>query len=368
MAATDVTSGVLFGLLALGLALGCSGASFESGGTGGSGGTASAGGTSGTSGKGGASGKGGGSKGGSGGSAGTNGGAGGSSGSGTRGGMGGGGGTSASGGSSGTGADGGTAGTSASGGTSGAGGTASGGTSGTAGSSACVAGDPCVTPGDTCVEDVCCPCLLGCEGGAWAPKACPDCAVSSCPPDPPANGTACTACELPSDGCQWDECPQDGPLYTGACVEDRWEITADPSCGLGGACCTGNGDCPDHHCVSDVCKSDDARGCWDDDQCDNEEVCSGVWVCPCNADCGGFDEPGTCVPKDLGCCIDDGDCKASETCLRGVCKLPAPDGGCWSDRDCPGGSCESEAVCACNESCLVPDHAGTCLDVVPLPF
>jgi len=368
MAPRDATSGVLFGLLALGLALGCAGASFESGGKGGSGGVAAEGGTSGTSGKGGTSGKAGGSKGGSGGdtsqtggSGGTSGGSGGGSGSGAQGGKGGAGGSS---GSSGTGADGGTAGSSASGGT---GGTANGGTAGTAGSFPCVTGGECANDGDSCSEAGCCPPRHTCEGGVWGPGAPPPCAAPLCPFERPADGTACSVCSVPSDGCTWDECPFDGPLYTGACVDDHWQITADESC-TNGACCTGNGDCEDHHCVSRVCKSDDPRGCWDDDQCASEEVCSGVWVCPCSADCDGFDEPGTCVPKDSECCVDDVDCKDSETCLRGVCKLPDPAGGCWSDRDCIGGSCEGESLCACNESCLVADHPGMCVDSVPLPF
>jgi hypothetical protein len=149
-------------------------------------------------------------------------------------------------------------------------------------------------------------------------------------------------------------------------VDGHWQVTTDESC-VNGACCTDNGECADHHCVDGVCKSDDARGCWDDGQCATEEVCSGVWVCPCTADCDGFDEPGTCVPKvDAGCCIDDEDCKDGGTCLRGVCKLPDPDGGCWSDRECLDGTCEGESVCACNENCLMADQAGLC--VVALPF
>jgi hypothetical protein len=347
-------------------AVGCSGAEFDSaapkGGTGGASGDGSGGTDTGTGGTGGDTSQ-------TGGSSGTKAGKGGSSGSGVRGGSSGraGRGGSATGGTSGGSAgDAGTAGMPATGGSGGTanggtanGGTANGGTSGTAGSFPCVTDGECGNDGDTCSEGGCCACSHTCESGVWGPRQCPPCAAPICPVDPPADGSTCNACSVPSTPCEYDQCPVDGPLTTATCVDDHWMVTVDSSCS-GGACCSGNGDCQDHHCIDGVCKDDDARGCWGDDQCGNDEVCSGIWVGPCNADCAGFDEPGTCVPKSGGCCIDDGDCKESHTCLRGVCKAATPD-GCWSDRECLGGTCEGESICGCGMDCIIADMPGQCL-------
>lgn len=357
MAPRNSTSGAALAVMAVVWAVGCAGASFESaeqqGGTGGASGD---GGTSGT-GKGGSGATdGGGSQ--TGGSSGTLAGKGGSlarGGSSGKGGKGGG----TTGGTSGT--TGGTAGDAGTAGSSAGGGTANGGTAGTAGSFPCVTEGACGDDGDTCSEGGCCACSHTCDGGVWGPPQCPPCAAPLCPLDAPTDGAACSACSVPEAPCEYDECPA-GPLTTATCVDGHWTVTVDDAC-VGSACCTGNGDCQDHHCIAGVCKDDDVRGCWGDDQCGNDEVCSGMWVCPCTADCDGVDEPGTCVPKDADCCRDDGDCKESRTCLSGVCKAADPN-GCWSDRDCSGGTCEGESLCACGMDCILPDTPGQC--VIPL--
>jgi len=369
MALGNSMKAAVLAALAVGWAAGCSGSTFES--------TGQKGGTGGTSGDSGSGGSGTGGTGGdvspAGGSSGTNAGKGGSSGSSARGGTSGkagkgGGTTGGTSGTSGTGGDAGTAGNAASGGTgggtggSGNGGSANAGTGGTGGSFPCVSGGECGADGDHCQMGTCCPCSLTCKDGTWGPLLCAQCVAPACPVDAPVDGSACSACQVPNEPCQYAMCPVDGPLTTAACVDDHWVVTVDNSC-VSSACCTGNGDCADHHCISGVCKDDDARGCWGDDQCGSEQVCSGIWVCPCNADCDGFDEPGTCVPKSGNCCIDDNDCKSSGTCLRGVCKAPTPD-GCWADRDCVGGTCEGESICGCGMDCLLADKPGMC--VIPL--
>ena len=365
MALRNSTSGAVLAAIAVIWAAGCSGATFES--------TDHKGGTGGASGDGGSSGTGTGGTGASGGdmsqtggSSGTQAGKGGSTARGGSSGKGGKGGATTggtSGTTGGTAGDAGTAGSPATGGSGGTanGGTANGGTAGTAGSFPCVTDGACGSDGDTCSEGGCCACSHTCDGGVWGPKQCPPCAAPLCPFDVPTDGSACSVCSVPETPCEYDECP-DGPLSTATCVDDHWMVTVDNSC-VSNACCSGNGDCQDHHCIDGVCKDDDARGCWGDDQCGTDEVCSGMWVCPCNADCDGFDEPGTCVPKSGDCCLDDGDCKESRTCLSGVCKAADPN-GCWSDRECVDGTCEGESICACGMDCILPDMPGQC--VIPL--
>ncbi len=181
-----------------------------------------------------------------------------------------------------------------------------------------------------------------------------------CPWSVPGDGEACDACQHPiGSTCDIDECASGGIHAQAICDGTKWSVTQVP-CGTV-ACCSDDAQCPGMICVSTLCKPKGAEPCWRDDQCDASQLCSGVSICPCNADCAYGDSPGTCVPNDMGCCKNDGDCSGSAgQCVAGHCLTPAPVGTCWADRDCFGATCEGEQVCACGTSCLVPDTPGTC--------
>ncbi len=309
------------------------------------------------------------------------GGRGGTVGGGTGGGVGGGnelggasglGGTSGRGGTAGSGAVAGTGGTSGSGATAGVGG-ASGasGTSGSAGTwgeagaagsggSECQTGQGCPVEGATCSLGGCCACMHTCTSGAWGQPLCPPCAAPTCPDVVPTNGDECFECDIPSEGCQWDERPVDGPLYIGKCVMNHWEVT------VGGqmpGCCMADSECAPQICVNTICEVVQPGSCWRDDECGSDQICAGAFVCPCTADCASRDYSGKCVPAGLDCCRTDADC-AGAHCIAGVCKestLP----GCWDQRDCTlPAACAGATVCPCGTNCLVADSPGTC--VIPL--
>jgi len=265
---------------------------------------------------------------------------------------------------SGTGADGGTGGTSGHGGSSagGSGGKAgTGGDAGSAGAGRCETGQACSVPGDTCtLPEQCCPCMLTCTGGIWGEVFCPPCPLE-CPTPRPETGDPCSICEVPSE-CEWDTRPVDGPLYVGICLDEHWIVQPQGSMPT---CCTADAECAPNLCLNGRCLPRIDERCWNDDQCEKGELCSGASVCGCGLNCGGADRVGTCVPGDLDCCLSDEACDATEACVAGVCKERTPN-GCWRDQDCtmPGAACNGPTVCPCGTSCLVGDQPGQC--VIPL--
>ena len=140
-------------------------------------------------------------------------------------------------------------------------------------------------------------------------------------------------------------------------------------------CCFGPDDCsPGFVCVPEapgtvigVCKppAEDA-GCWFDSDCGADELCVGVTICPCDADCAVGDTPGSCRARLSGCCRDDEDCGNGRACTRAGSCAAAPDfGRCWVDEDCGHGlRCSGASVCPCGVLCGVADVPGSC---VPLP-
>jgi hypothetical protein len=127
------------------------------------------------------------------------------------------------------------------------------------------------------------------------------------------------------------------------------------------ACCESDDQCGNQICVSTICKDPvDSPRCWRDDDCSGDELCSAPFVCPCNADCSNADYPGTCVPEGKDCCRDDMGCGASEQCVAGMCE-PDPSPGCWTDRDCGGGTCLNPTVCTCGTACVIADSPGVCV-------
>jgi len=296
---------------------------------------------------------------GKGGSGGTSGGTGGTSAGGTGGGAGG-----TKGGNFGGGTGGDAGGTK--GGTTSVGGSSSG-AGGAAGSAGCTPGQRCDFEGVTCSTDSCCSCQSTCKNGVWQNLICPPCAAPICPPLPPGEGDMCDMCQVPSEGCSWDECAFDGPRSAGHCDGLHWVITSS-SCAPNG-CCTRDTDCaPEAHCLpGGTCAPAGRYGaCWVDADCGAEELCSGAFACGCGVVCGTANTIGACVPKGIGCCATDQDCPEGHECVVGQCELKLnPNNGCWTDRDCSaGGQCLGASVCGCGASCLVANSPGMC--VVPL--
>jgi hypothetical protein len=129
------------------------------------------------------------------------------------------------------------------------------------------------------------------------------------------------------------------------------------------ACCSSDiecGDDPSLHCVNTRCLYSESDRCWRDGDCGDGEQCSGVRICPCNADCDYDAVPGTCVPS--GCCLTDFECGDiyHVPCVNGVCMTPNPQ-NCWSDTECAAGThCVGSFVCPCKSFCPKPNTPGLC--------
>jgi hypothetical protein len=238
---------------------------------------------------------------------------------------------------------------------------------GTSGGTSCVTGGACAVEDARCSDVRCCPCLHICQGGVWGEPICSSC-VADCPTNPPNNGDACSVCAVPVEGCTWDERVV-GPLYTAACVDDHWLVSEEPAgCCTTDAECAGlcsNAQCAPVICVNTECKTRAPNQCWRDDECADDEICSGAFVCGCAADCNRADTAGVCVPRDTLCCGSDADCSDNARCIQGsaVCKV-IPENGCYTDSDCPnGGLCMGAVACPCSlprSHCLEPDTPGVC--------
>jgi hypothetical protein len=242
---------------------------------------------------------------------------------------------------------------------SGTGGAASG---GAAGSGSCAEGLACSPEGSTCLDGSCCPCQYQCQGGKWQQGGCAGCAGPSCPNDPPTDGDSCDSCQDPVGmQCHWDRCADQGASYSATCDGTSWSVQV----GIcpGGGCCTSDDECSPLVCANSVCKDPAPNGCWRDEDCGPDSICSGASVCPCNADCIYADMPGMCFPANIGCCRNATDCvNAGSQCVSGMCKDPLQDpGSCWTDRDCTdGGLCTGAYVCPCGTACEVADTIGVC--------
>jgi hypothetical protein len=202
------------------------------------------------------------------------------------------GGTSTDGGSAGKGGS--SAGGSSAGGSSAGGSSAGGASAGSGGSGPCEAGGSCDSEGSSCSDGACCPCYYECRGGTWTWATCASCPAPACPPEPPADGQACGACQDPVGSfCSWDRCDTSLGRYGGTCDGSRWSVSVQPCSGDG--CCSSDEECASRICVSGVCKVASAGGCWRSKDCGAGAVCSGASVCPCGAACLLPDQPGTCV-------------------------------------------------------------------------
>lgn len=235
----------------------------------------------------------------------------------------------------------------------------------------CVVGSPCQPEGATCVPavaGVCCVTRLVCEGARWAEGPL-ECGSTECPERMPVPGTPCGPCAV---NCSFDTCTSDG---AGQNLEAHCDGTSWVLFELGClTCCEDDNDCAPGFCAQSACHAfDHGPGCFRDEECAAEEVCSGARSCACGSptQCDG-ETAGTCVPADRGCCVENGDCEDGNVCVAGRCKLAAEgdsgDGSCWTHLECdswPDG-CQAPApvVCPCGMSCPDEDVKGRC--VIPL--
>ncbi len=196
-----------------------------------------------------------------------------------------------------------------------------------------------------------------------------------------AQGATCMAL-LEKDECYRDSDCAGGQTCNGGdfcscnmnCISGKGHCTGTPIAG----CCASDKDCKDGQvCAGSgslgVCKAAPKKGqCWSEAQCAAGETCGGPSTCPCNAECGAIDLPGTCTAGPTpGCCSDSAPCPPNAICIGGkeggVCQLvPAP-GECWTASDCkPGQQCLGASSCPCGAACFVADTVGKCSDL-PIP-
>lgn len=193
-------------------------------------------------------------------------------------------------------------------GTAGAGGSTSTGSTGSGGCGAW-AGDCAHCGSDAYVSEEC-------VGGEW-----------TCPP-----GTQ------PPETCSNDPyCPGD-PAQCEECAGDQWMCFP-----------------------SDACIPATAQGCPAVVCTTCEGAPSSVLVGGCECSCDGATQTFGCTLA-AGCCNVDFDCGDAVyvPCVEHVCKTPVA-GGCWTDAECPSGTCVGASVCPCGFDCDGADTPGTCM-------
>lgn len=155
---------------------------------------------------------------------------------------------------------------------------------------------PLPTPGTPCASWVDCGPLLGCvdldcDGDSgWVGACLGLLPIGSCWTDAQCGfGQACLGEQLAACGVF----PTGDEPVAGTCQ---------PS-----SCCLVGDNCPaGQRCVPvdslGVCKSEAVAdgACWDDQDCPDDSVCHGAWICPCDVDCDDADKLGSCVPLPNG--------------------------------------------------------------------
>jgi hypothetical protein len=61
------------------------------------------------------------------------------------------------------------------------------------------------------------------------------------------------------------------------------------------------------------------------------------------------------------CCTGDLACASGSECVANSCKPIPQDIACWTDKDCPFGTCVNAAPCPCGTVCK-DEHTGQCLE------
>jgi len=156
----------------------------------------------------------------------------------------------------------------------------------------------------------------------------------------------------------------DSPLTDAIVYADRetdTKLSRDADVG----CCKSDDECSiGKECINTECLAPQRGSCWRDADCPMAELCIGVRVCACNADCSFSSIPGRCVPRG-SCCNVPNDCGdfVYQPCVNNKCIQPSllPAGECWDDNNCNGkGRCVGAQVCPCGMLCDTADHPGTC--------
>jgi hypothetical protein len=167
------------------------------------------------------------------------------------------------------------------------------------------------------------PVCFECATSAIVPAVCAP-PKWTCPKGTVDNPGQCPACKLPmplscdtklgADVCMYgcalsEECVHQGQVCT-TCSDKAihfvgaYECACDAkggmSCTKMPGCCSGDdpfecGDIVAMDCVQHRCLQPPNPGmCWNDSYCPGGK-CQGAVICPCGANCGGTDKPGTCV-------------------------------------------------------------------------
>lgn len=170
-----------------------------------------------------------------------------------------------------------------------------------------------------------------------------------------------------------EDCPINGQICFGEkiCPCDAFcDVEDEPGhCTMGEDldCCYDAQDCspglvcvPEHNLTTfGVCKPMSmGDGCWFDSDCAANETCFGVYICPCDADCGQGDTIGDCMPN--WCELDGGECglgaPTSDGCPYGwgPVNLAGCDEGdlcCMPDQDMCAGKGETVSGIPDDEPC-----------------
>jgi len=205
----------------------------------------------------------------------------------------------------------------------------------------------------------------------------------TCVPAPPEEPVCVVAADC--DGLAHPLCEGAWTCEMGKCswecgiVPQPVSCYADDDCGAGffceytNDCCAPEGCLPGMACPAvcvacGVCKAIEEKPCYNDAECAPGQYCEitndccpipGCPMCDACAACG------QCVSKQPGCCAFDKDCGFGSVCVSGVCEKLPPDGGCWSDAQCPGGKCVGAITCPCGAMCFAASKPGVCEYPVP---
>lgn len=203
----------------------------------------------------------------------------------------------------------------------------------------CTCADVTCGPGAVCVPKAG-ECKKNAElksGQCWAD--------ANCPAGVPCIGAFVCPCDADCDAA-------DSP---GVCGTQPACSCATAKCGAGSVCVPAAGGCKSNAELK-------AGQCWTEANCPTGQPCIGTQVCPCNADCGVPDKPGSCGVAPV-CTCNGNKCAADQVCLPepNVCVSPLKAGQCWADKDCAGGqSCQGAFVCPCNGKCPKLTAPGIC--------
>ena len=226
--------------------------------------------------------------------------------------------------------------------------------------------DPCInntqcSNKSQCIAGTCA--LVPCECGSVQNHTCTPyrcCSDSQCNINEECTNHTCVVrqeCLPPAVCCANDtQCPFDQQCTDGKCAPVSCEcgVVQNHRCIPYRCCyssqCSSNENCVDHVCVlktPEQCTPPDC--CVNDGQCAATEQCAVGKCAPVSCGCG-FIQNHQCIPYR---CCSDSQCNSNENCINHVCILKPPE-ACE-----PPGCCTGNLQCAGNQKCTIEAGAKT---------